>query len=116
MEQKQEPVEIVFPIVYDKCPNCGHDERLAEMVANQEKAKGKLRPEAPAYIQVAQTVFADPTRLLLTVPVLMSCYDVCFKCGAYYCVRAEMTTARIGAPPPGDQKGFGFPQRFPGSS
>ncbi len=83
-----------FPLTFDKCPACGSTERIAESIGEQEKAKGKIRETARFAVFTQAVIIADPTRIVISAPMLNAGYDVCMKCGAVYCTFAELTTAQ----------------------
>jgi uncharacterized Zn finger protein len=82
--------ELQFPIEFTNCPCCGSTERLAEIIANQEKEKGKISKTAHGAVIVQKSVIADPNRLALSAPVLVTFLDICANCGTVYCVHAEL--------------------------
>lgn len=106
--------EIKFPIEFKKCPNCGSTQRVAKILLDQEKERGKAGTLADAGAFMQQALLADPTRPFLSAPVLISLFDICAECGTAYCIRAEVRQATPQMkPPPGphNTRHFGSPQR-----
>lgn len=110
------PEELKFPLNYTKCPVCGSTKRVAETLVKQEQEKGKIRPGVNTFLFMQQTLVMDPSKILVSVPVLLTFYDVCLDCGTVYCVHAELGqgTPQMKQPPPGgNMRPFGFPQGDP---
>ena len=107
------PDEIKFPLNFNSCPNCGSTRRLADIVLNQEKEKGKVGKEAKASIQVFHAVIADPRMVTFEAPAIMAFMDICADCGTMYCVHAQLGKATRQVTPRGDMRPFGFPQSKP---
>lgn len=106
MGNNKEPIpELQFPLVFPKCPVCGCEETVAERVKDEEIAKGKIKTQIHAAMSRSMTPVADQRAIitLLSVPMLVSFYDVCARCGSVRAVRIEKGEALIGPdkPPPG---------------
>ena len=88
---------------FKECPVCKSTERIAEAELNHLKQMGKARPETLAYLFNHQSMIRDSTKLTITVPVVITYYDVCVECGTVYCIHFEINMAmpQIGSPPPG---------------
>lgn len=76
--------KLEFPMEFKKCPCCGSERRIADIIQTQEVEKKKLAPETTMSIQGLNVIFADPTRVMLTVPVGNVRLDICADCGCYY--------------------------------
>lgn len=83
-----------FPLTFDKCPSCGSAERIANVIGEEEKAKGKITKTAMCVAFLQTIIITDPVKSVLSAPALTTGYDVCAKCGAVYCVFAEVTNAQ----------------------
>jgi len=119
MEEKEQEQELKFPLQFTKCPSCGSTRRIAGGVLEEQKQKGRVSEKANACLIPAQAIIADPTKILLTVPIITAMIDACANCGALYCIFAQVQQAQVSAkaPPAGPGlKGFGFPQSRPGLS
>jgi len=77
-----------FPI----CPYCGSTERLAGTTLAKQIEKGVMPKESTAYLFTHQSIIAKDMKWL-SAPVIISFYDVCEKCGATWCIHAEIHTA-----------------------
>ena len=89
----EEEKELKFPLTWSKCPNCGSTRRIAGEIIEQERKKGRIGEGVTAVSFVAPPIMiADPRKIILASPMLMTFYDVCADCGTLYCVRAEMKT------------------------
>ena len=108
-----------FPIMHDKCPHCGSTQRVAETVANEEVAKGKLSKDIRIVAMRAITPVADIKIIMMglsIVPVLTFEFDQCAnpECGAFYPVatnRQDMPASEVQkmmgiAPQPPQTLGF----------
>ncbi len=109
----EEQKGLKFPLEWDKCPHCGSAEAVADMVTEEEKAKGKIGPSGKGVILQVITPIADPRIALLSVPVLVAQFDVCAKCGTLYCRRLEKGGGHV-TPAPG-QTPFQRPPMAPPS-
>lgn len=98
--------EIKYPLNFDKCPVCGSERRVANEVMRGEKEKNKISPGAKAFLFNHKTVIADQRVVQLSVPAVLSFYDVCVDCGTLFCVHVDVKVAMPGP----DQE----PQRPPG--
>ena len=111
--------ELEFPMEFKKCPACGSAETVGKTVGDEEKAKGKMKPESVAIIENKAVVFYDPKVVSLTCTMLILQTDICLKCGTIYCVKIikqQMQTAQLQAMmAPAGSPGRGFnppPGRF----
>jgi len=106
MEEKSVDEKSRFPMTFDKCPSCGSTARVAGMIGEEEKAKGKIRKAGIAVAFIQQVVISDPSIFVLSAPALITYYDICAECGAVYCVLAQLGKAQpqmkagSGLPPP----------------
>ena len=110
--------ELKFPILFTRCPACGCEDTVARQIKKEEVAKGKISPDANVAISQTVTPMLDQKKLsqVLSVTTLVSYYDICLKCGCYYCFRIDkgQGMVQLGGPqPPPDKTQFGFPQRDP---
>lgn len=110
--------EIKFPLEFTQCPSCGSTKRIAAMLLEKEKEKGKAGKDTTGIIQTIQAIIADPRHIVLSAPVVMALVDICADCGTLYCILAQTGTA---TPGPARGKGqnlmnFGFPQGPPNLS
>ena len=116
----EEIAEMVFPLIWKKCPLCGCKETVANAMKNEEVAKGNiLDGSINAAIAQTATPIMDLREIFAvrTVPVLVTLYDICLnpECGVYYPVRVEKVMQKIdasqgpgpGALPPGMGMGRG---------
>ena len=104
-----------FPLVFEKCPMCGCPDTVANLVADEEKTKGKLDKALKVCKEAVQTVVADPRKmmgLIMKVPVIIWYRDVCAGCGIERYIRIErQDVVPQQKLPPGmlDQMPPGFP-------
>lgn len=109
------PEKLQFPMIFSKCPACGCKETVARKMKDEEVAKGEIKGEVNAAMAQSVTPIMDQRELVAVrrVPILVTFYDVCLKCGCYYALRVEKTEGYIDAtkprqgPPPGLPFGFG---------
>ena len=94
-----------FPI----CPYCGSTERIAGSVLAKQIEKGVMPKASVAYMFKHQSIIAKDVNWF-SAPMISTFYDVCGKCGATWCIHAEILTAMQGATPQPKygQSGQGF--------
>jgi len=91
---------------FDVCPVCKGNNRLAGGVGEQMKKLGKIKPEETVFVNAHQSLLVPPSPLMVfTAPVLITYYDVCADCGAYYCVKAELKEVTVRPQPQGTHIG-----------
>lgn len=95
------PEELTFPKTYDKCPVCGSKRRIVNGVMDEQKAKGLASPDLKSAMMMAQNPIVDPSRIALSIPVLLPLIDACYDCGALYVIEVNkvMGTPQMGPPP-----------------
>ena len=119
MPQKDEKGELLFPIIFDACPNCGGKEYLFETLFDEERLKGKIsdniKSEDAGF--PVQGQIADPTKPSLSFPITMSILDICLNCGTVFAkmnikgmAQAAPVMPNSGIIPPGS--GLPNPGRF----
>jgi len=86
-----------YPLTFKKCPACGHEETVADQVATEERAKGRMGDDFHPCLMESTMVIADPRKLplllnvpIVKVPVIRIMLDVCTSCGCVYCIRAAL--------------------------
>lgn len=93
-----------FPHSWDKCPVCGCKETVAGKVKAEEVANNRMGEDVQAYLFQQKAIIIDLRRVskMLRVPVVTSSYDVCAKCGIFYCVNASKLDELMSSlfPPP----------------
>ncbi len=82
-----------FPMVFDKCPSCGSEERIANSVLKSEQANGKLKDVKAAFLFQQQSLIAPQNMRFLSAPMIMTFYDACAKCGTVFCVFVDVRLA-----------------------
>jgi len=107
--------ELEFPLVFDQCPNCGSERRIVEILLEKEREQGRINKDAKATVMIQNTAIVDPTRagMALTIPVLLTFYDICADCGTLYCVLAQLQKAMPQMAPGKQPPGFLFPPGNP---
>lgn len=107
---------VKLPVIFDKCPNCGSTERLAETHMKQLKEEGYLSPEYPVGM-IFQTPLVDQAKMQKTVlssltgmtkiKVIVEYFDTCASCGTVYCTSwnmieqdAKLSVQQPAPPPP----------------
>lgn len=98
-----------FPIIFEKCPNCGCTETTCRLAYKEEVVDKGKGPEAFASSEKRPIPLLDPRSSVLTVPTLVEHYDACAKCGLRYCTKAEIVNAGIRMQPPQPGKADSFP-------
>ena len=95
-----------FPKVYSKCPRCGCEKTICQEAWREEVKEGHISQESkdvPVALDRMGTPLTDPRRGVgLSVRVLLISYDVCWKCGLRYAVRAEKQIAPVQMQPRGN--------------
>ena len=94
MDENEDEKTISFPLTFDKCPSCGSTDRIANIIGEQEKAKGKIRKIATCVAFMQTMIITDPVIAVISAPSLTIGYDVCAECGTVYCVFAEVAQAK----------------------
>lgn len=75
---------------FDKCPACGCQEAIARKVGEEELTKGNIPWDAKVFINRIATPIVDLRGPIgRSVSVIITYYDICLRCGCYYCVRVE---------------------------
>jgi len=87
--------ELSFPLIFEKCPACGSEETVAALVAQEEKAKGRMGEDFTPAMGQEMTPIVDPRRVLLSVTALAAFFDICVRCGCYYCRRVEKGQGKL---------------------
>lgn len=87
-----------FPIIIEKCPNCGSKERITQLAYDEEVEKGRAQPALASDANRIATPLTEPAKAVLTVNTLVKYYDDCARCGTRYCVKVEIVQARIMPP------------------
>jgi rRNA maturation protein Nop10 len=77
--------ERVYPMEYEKCPNCGCKERVVEVEVNAEKALGKIPQDRFAasnmkFLPIVDAIAGN----YISAPVLTVFEDICAECGKEY--------------------------------
>ena len=85
--------EIMFPVEHKECPNCKGTRFIANEVLKGEKKKGKAGPTITAFIFQHKSIIVDPTRTVLSAPIILSRFDICVNCGVVVCVSAQLGSA-----------------------
>jgi len=96
-----------FPLKWTKCPACGSERALADMILKEEQAKGRMGKGLMGAVGEIVVPIADPRIAPTVVPVLVCIFDVCADCGTYYCRDANKV---MGTPMPGQQTPARRPQ------
>ena len=96
-EQKQ----IVYPLNFTECPNCGSARTIAKDVLEQEKAKGKIGEHSTAFLFRHQSIITEPLRNALTAPSILSYFDACADCGTVICAHTEVKNTMLTTKFPG---------------
>lgn len=107
-----EEEKLKFPLVWNKCPNCGSEKRVVGTLRNELVAEGKWRPEVEGVLMQQITRIADPARLsvILKIPMLLTWIDACAECGTLYCIKIDCQDAPTHMLPETGPKPA-FPQR-----
>lgn len=79
-----------FPRTYNKCPNCGSERRIVSVIVADMIENGKANKSFNAYLSMQNTIIKDPTRTVLSFPVLTTVEDACYDCGTRYVVAATV--------------------------
>ena len=75
---------------FNKCPVCGSESRVAGTIIQEEISKGKVGNNVIGATTIMQTALVDPTKSMLTAPILTALIDICTNCGALYCFRVDV--------------------------
>jgi len=107
--------ELKFPLEFNECPNCGSTRRVAGIIAEQEREKGKIGKDAQMALHQFTSIIADPRMVTLQAPAIIAYVDICADCGTLYCIHAQLGTAAPGSSQGkgSGMKGFGLPQNKP---
>jgi hypothetical protein len=91
-------------IVHDFSCQCGSNDRFMERIAAKEKAKGNIPMDMPVALDIKVMAVANPKPVIPYLPGTLkpggtALFDVCMKCGRFYCFRAiECEVALLGDP------------------
>src|SRR4030042_7146338 len=88
---KEVIMEQGFQKQFDRCPNCGSDQRFCEQLGNELKARGLARTEWVFSYDVRNGVVMDKAvqdRILAgsSLPGYAIRTDICMECGMLYAV------------------------------
>lgn len=86
------------PLEFKRCPLCGSEETAAKLACEGEPGIDKdqfvcLKPEV--------TFIRHPSQTLGLAPAIISYFDVCVKCGHYYCTKIEKKSLPVQIQVPG---------------
>lgn len=96
-----------FPLVFEKCPNCGCTETVTRLAWDEEAAKGKVNKDTPVAAEHLQIPLLDPKKAIgISAGILLLHVDWCAntECGMRRCVKAEVVTGAVGMGPASGQK------------
>jgi hypothetical protein len=100
-EPKTEGVPNIKEIKRYSCPICGSTEKFMEGMADKEREKGNISADMPAPLEMKQQTIANPNMTLITgmmCPTGVAFFDVCKKCGTFYCYMTTETVGVLGLP------------------
>lgn len=80
---------------FPKCFNCGSTEKVSELGCAEAKEKGKIAKDAFTTLRQQVTPLEQPTLAGLMVQVVVTYFDVCYKCGRERCTKAELVMAPV---------------------
>ena len=97
------PPEAKILADFPECPQCGSTQTLANEALKPLIEKGRFPVGTFGQLKQEVVPLEQPMFAGVTVPCLVTRYDICFKCGTPRCTRAEVVNAPIQAqaPPPG---------------
>lgn len=96
----EEQKELKFPKDFTECPNCKSTKLIAAEVLRMEREKGKISPHITnAFLFQHQSAVLDPSRTVLSAPIILTFFDACAKCGTVICVHADVKTGVPGVKP-----------------
>lgn len=95
--------EIKWPIDFPKCPNCGCEMTVTWLACRELIEKGIIKEGEFVSQRKLITPLVGAASVTLTMPALVTHYDICAKCGLDYCTRAEkaelpVTTQKLPGP------------------
>ncbi len=82
-----------FPIEIAKCPKCGCKDTVSRLACADEPSipKGTFTSLEKKVVPIQ-----DLNKITTpTVKTILSHFDVCPKCGTYYCTKAEITSLPV---------------------
>lgn len=98
-----------FPMVIDKCPQCGSPETMCKVAWAEEAAEGRVNADTKVAAEMVQFPLIDPKRALsITTNILVIATDYCANCGTRYCTRAEIIKGQVTMKKQGPPPGGGF--------
>ena len=94
----------VFPKVFTQCPNCGSEQRISQMIADDLIAEGRATPKLRAWL-FAHGSIIQPDKPSFSAPIVKWALYICYNCGTLYCIQVDVGTAmKQAGPPPGDSQ------------
>ncbi len=82
-----------LPLVFDKCPWCGCEEKITVLACQDVKDIPEGTPVAATRIGIPLMGSHPP--IGLTIQTLLLSFDYCAECGRQYLVKAEKVTSPI---------------------
>jgi len=89
--------EASFPKNYH-CPSCGSEKTVIGMGLAPLKMSGEIPLDAFACMERKAIQLVEPSKAKISVPTVITCWDICWECGTYYCNRVEMVHIPIQQP------------------
>ena len=105
-----------LPVIFDTCPNCNSENRLALSLVDSLKAGGSLPKTFPFTGLALQVPLMDQTRPpilvgpTMTLKVMTVMLEICGDCGTVYCTKFDIvdTPAQMQTMKP-QNRNTGFP-------
>ena len=106
-------VDTNFPKNFPSCPKCGSERTVINVAAESLVEDGTIKKDTFLSMRKLLTPLVAPTMVALTIPAVLTHWDVCYYCGTEYVTRVEFTSLPIKFQGPGQQLPPGFnPQSF----
>lgn len=80
---------------FKKCYNCGSTDTVAQKGMAPLKAEGKVKKDAFVHLGLQTVNMLTPSLIALTIPKLVTFWDVCLRCGIWRCTRAQRVDVPI---------------------
>ncbi len=90
---------------FPRCPNCGSESTISELGCADLKERGIIPKYEKTRLRVETVPLQQPLMAGVTVPVIVTEFDVCANCGLERCVRSSLVQAPVQSAVPPTMKG-----------
>ena len=93
---------------FPSCPDCGEIQTISQKAVEPLKESGKLPKDSFSRLETKIVPLEQPRLATVSVPCIVSHFDICASCGRQRCTRVEIINMPIQMAQPGPGQ-----RRFP---